>query len=91
LTGQDTFATTTYVDNNWSYDLGTLPSLDASKGWHKATYKVTDAHVPTWQPTRWVCASALHDVAIAILNSADITDANAATIKLYVKDITIAP
>lgn len=91
LTGQDTFATTTYVDNNWSFDLGNLTSLDASKGWHTKTYKVTDTHVPTWAPTRWVCASGMHDVAIAILNNADITDATAATIKLYVKSVSISP
>jgi endoglucanase len=88
---QDTFATTTYTDNIWTYDLGTPASLDAASGWHTFTYKVIDAYVPTWAPTRWVCGSTLHDLGIVIGNNAAITATNAGTITLYVQSVTVSP
>jgi len=89
---QDTFTSTNGgTDNIWTYDLGTPASLDAASGWHTVTYKVTDANVPSWQPTRWVCASALHDIGIVIQNNAAITATNAGTITLYVQSVTVSP
>jgi hypothetical protein len=88
---QDTFATTTFTDNIWTYDLGTPASLDAASGWHTFTYKVIDAYVPSWAPTRWVCGSTLHDLGIVIGNNAAITATNAGTITLYVQSVTVAP
>jgi hypothetical protein len=89
--GQDTFASTSGVDNMWVYDLGTLTALDAASGWHTVKYKVVDAHVPSWQATRWVCASSLHTLGVVIQNKEAITATNAGTIKLYVGSVTVAP
>jgi predicted HD phosphohydrolase len=47
--------------------------------------------VPSWAPTRWVCASALHDIGIVIQNNAAITATNAGTITLYVQSVTVSP
>jgi hypothetical protein len=89
---QDTFTSTNGgTDNIWTYDLGTPASLDAASGWHTVTYKVIDAYVPSWAPTRWVCASALHDIGIVIQNNVAITATNAGTITLYVQGVTVSP
>jgi hypothetical protein len=91
LYAQDTFASFTGVDNIWSDDLGTTTALSAASGWHTVAYKVVDAHVPSWAPTRWVCASTSHDLGIVIQNNAAITAANAGTVTLYVQSVTVAP
>ncbi len=89
---QDTFTSTNGgTDNIWTDDLGTPASLDAASGWHTFTYKVIDAYVPSWAPTRWVCGSTLHDLGIVIGNNAAITATNAGTITLYVQSVTVAP
>jgi hypothetical protein len=89
---QDTFTSTNGgTDNIWTDDLGTPASLGAASGWHTVTYKVIDAHVPSWAPTRWVCGSALHDLGIVIGNNAAITATNAGTITLYVQSVAVAP
>jgi hypothetical protein len=88
---QDTFTSASGTDNIWTYDLGTPASLDAASGWHTATYKVIDAHVPSWAATRWVCGSTLHDLGIVIQNNTAITASNAGTITLYVQSVTVAP
>jgi hypothetical protein len=89
---QDTFTSTNGgTDNIWTYDLGTPASLDAASGWHTVTYKVIDAHVPSWAPTRWVCGATLHDIGIVIQNNVAITATNAGTITLYVQSVTVSP
>jgi hypothetical protein len=88
---QDTFTSASGTDNIWTYDLGTPASLDAASGWHTVTYKVIDAHVPSWAATRWVCGSTLHDLGIVIQNNAAITATNAGTVALYVQSVTVAP
>jgi hypothetical protein len=88
---QDTFVSMTGVDNIWFDDLGTTTALDASSGWHTVTYKVVDVHAPSWAATRWVCASALHDLGIVIQNSAATTNTNAGTVTLYVQSVAVAP
>jgi hypothetical protein len=90
LFGQDTYESTSGVDNAWSYDLGSAASLDASTGWHTATYKVIDVKVPSWSPTRTVCASALHAMGITIQNSAAIDDSNGGVVTLYVQSVSVA-
>jgi hypothetical protein len=91
LFGQDTYASTSGVDNIWTYDMGGATALDAASGWHTVTYKVADAKVPSWSPTRTVCASALHDIGITIQNSETITATNAAVVALYVQSVTVSP
>jgi hypothetical protein len=89
---QDTFTSTNGgTDNIWTDDLGTPASLDAASGWHTVTYKVIDAHVPSWAPTRWVCGATLHDIGIVIQNSVAITATNAGTVTLYVQSVTVSP
>ena len=89
---QDTFTSTNGgTDNIWTDDLGTPASLDAASGWHTVTYKVIDAHVPSWAPTRWVCGATLHDIGIVIQNSVAITAINAGTVTLYVQSVTVSP
>ena len=89
LFGQDTYASTNGVDNLWVDDLGSASSLDASAGWHTVTYKVADANVPSWSPTRTVCASALHAIGITIQNNTAIDDSNGAVVTLYVQSVTV--
>ncbi len=91
LFGQDTYESTTGTDNSWVDDLGSASSLDAADGWHTVTYKVTDAEVPSWSPTRTVCASGLHAMGITIQNSADIDGTNGAVVTLYVQSVAIGP
>jgi hypothetical protein len=88
LDGLDTFATTNYVDNLWVHKLGELTALSTMS---TVTFKVVDAQVPSWSPTRTVCASGLHTLRIVVANSAAITDANAAKIDIYVQSISITP
>jgi hypothetical protein len=88
---QDTYTSTSGVDNMWVYDLGTLTALDSASGWHTVKYKVVDAHVPSWAATRWVCASSLHDIGVVIQNKEAITATNAGTITLYVQSVTVSP
>jgi hypothetical protein len=90
LFGQDTYASTSGVDNAWSDDLGSASSLDASSGWHTVTFKVVDAKVPSWSPTRTVCASALHAIGVTIENSAVVDGTNAGVVTLYVQSVTVA-
>jgi hypothetical protein len=90
LFGQDTYVSSTGTDNSWSNDLGKASSLDAASGWHTVTYKVVDAKVPSWSPTRTVCASALHALGISIQSSAAIDSGNAAVVTLYVQSISVA-
>jgi hypothetical protein len=85
LFGQDTYTSTSGVDNAWSNDLGSASSLDAASGWHTVTFKVVDAQVPSWSPTRTVCASALHAMGITIQNTAAIDGTNGAVVTLYVQ------
>ena len=89
LFGQDTYASTSGVDNLWSYDLGSASSLDAASGWHTVTFKVVDAKVPSWNPTRTVCASALHAIGITIQNNAVIDGTNGAVVTLYVQSVSV--
>ena len=91
LFGQDTYVTTTGTDNAWSHDLGSASSLDAASGWHTVTFKVVDAEVPSWSPTRTVCASALHAMGISIQNSAVIDGSNGAVVTLYVQSFAVSP
>ncbi len=88
LDGLDTFATTTNTDNLWVHKLGDLTALSTMS---TVTFKVVDAPVPSWAPTRTVCASGLHVLRIVVSCSAAITDANAATIDIYVQSISITP
>jgi hypothetical protein len=89
LFGQDTYVSTSGVDNAWSHDLGGASSLDAASGWHTVTYKVTDVQVPSWSPTRTVCASALHAMGVSIQNSATIDGTNGAVVTLYVQSVAV--
>ncbi|MBN2577274.1 MAG: hypothetical protein JXP73_22115, partial [Deltaproteobacteria bacterium] len=89
LFGQDTYESTTGVDNAWVKDLGTPSSLAAADGWHEVTFKVVDAEVPSWEPTRTVCASALHAIGITIQNSEAIDGTNGAVVALYVQGVTV--
>jgi hypothetical protein len=89
LFGQDTFVSTTGTDNAWSHDLGSASSLDAASGWHTVTFKVVDAEVPSWSPTRTVCASALHAMGISIQNSAAIDGTNGAVVTLYIQSVAV--
>lgn len=89
LFGQDTYTSTTGVDNIWNDDLGSASTLDAASGWHTASYKVVDANVPSWSPTRTVCASGLHSIGITIQNTATIDGTNGAVVTLYVQSVTI--
>jgi hypothetical protein len=86
------FDTTTGVNTNiWLSSLGTLTELDAASGFHTKTYKVVDAQVPSWAPTRTVCADSLHSIGIRLQNSAAIDATNAATIAVYVQSVSVAP
>jgi hypothetical protein len=89
LFGQDTYTSTTGVDNVWVDDLGSATSLDAAKGWHTVTYKVVDAKVPSWSPTRTVCASDMHDIGISIQNNTAIDAINGAVVTLYVQSFAV--
>ena len=89
LFGQDTYTSTSGVDNAWSNDLGSASSLDAAFGWHTVTFKVVDAKVPSWSPTRTVCASALHAFGITIQNTAVIDGTNGAVVTLYVQRASV--
>jgi hypothetical protein len=89
LFGQDTFASTTGVDNEWVKSLGTATSLAAADGWHTVTFKVVDAEVPSWAPARTVCASGLHAIGIAIQNNAVIDGTNGAVVTLYIQSISV--
>ena len=89
LFGQDTYASTTGTDNEWVNGLGSASSLDAGSGWHTVTYKVTDAKVPSWSPTRTVCASGLHAIGIAIQNNAGIDGSNGAVVTLYIQSVSV--
>jgi hypothetical protein len=91
LFGQDTFTSTTGVDNLWVNDLGSASSLDAASGWHTATYKVTDAAVPSWKATRTVCASGLHSIGITIQNNDAITADNGGVVTLYIQSFGVSP
>ena len=64
------------VDNLWVYDLGGVSSLDVSSGWHTLSFKVVDAQVPSWSPTRTVCASGMHAIGITVQNNEVIDDSN---------------
>jgi hypothetical protein len=89
FTGEDTLVSTNN-DNVWVYDLpGGATALDASSGWHTVSHKIVDAEVPSWKPTRTVCASGLHDIAIRIQNTAAIDDTNAALVTLYIQSVTV--
>ena len=89
LFGQDTFASDNGVDNLWVNSLGAASSLDAANGWHKVTYKVLDANVPTWSPKRIVCASGLHNIGITIQNNLAIDATNGAVVTLYVQSFSV--
>ena len=89
LFGQDTYATTNGVDNMWSDDLGQASSFDTASGWHTVTFKVVDANVPSWNPTRTVCASDLHAMGFTIQNYAAIDGSNGAVVTLYVQSVAI--
>jgi hypothetical protein len=91
LFGQDTFVSTTGVDNSWGDDLGDAASLDAATGWHSVTYQVGDEKVPSWNPTRTVCASGIHALGINVQNNAVIDDTNAAVVTMYVQSVAVAP
>jgi hypothetical protein len=92
LFGQDTFKSTVgNIDNRWLYSLGTPASLDAASGWHTVSYKVVDAQVPSWAPTRTVCGSALHTLGITIENDKAIDDTNGAVVTLYIQSVTVGP
>lgn len=88
LDGLDTFATTTYTDNVWVKKLGEFSALGTMS---TVTYKVVDVAVPSWAPTRTVCASSLHTLRIVVTNSAAIDASNAAKVDVYVQSIAIAP
>lgn len=89
LFGQDPTTSSNGVDNLWTYDLGGASSLDAASGWHTMSFKVVDAKVPSWSPTRTVCASGLHAIGITIQNSEVIDDSNGSVVTLYVQSVTI--
>lgn len=89
LFGQDPTTSSNGVDNLWVHDLGSTSSLAAASGWHTITFKVVDAKVPSWSPTRTVCASDLHAMGITIQNNKDIDDGNGGVITLYVQSITV--
>jgi hypothetical protein len=91
LFGQDTYVSASGVDNVWVDDLGTAASLDAAAGWHTVTYKVGDAKVPIWSPTRTVCASGLHSIGITIQDNNAITATNGAVVTLYVQSVKVSP
>jgi hypothetical protein len=89
FTGEDTLVSTNN-DNVWVYDLpGKAAALDAASGWHTVSYKIVDAQVPSWKPTRTVCASGLHDIAIRIQNTEAIDDSNAALVTLYIQSVSV--
>ncbi|HEX7596857.1 MAG TPA: glycoside hydrolase family 5 protein, partial [Polyangia bacterium] len=89
LFGQDTTTSSNGVDNLWVDDLGSSSSLDAASGWHTVTYQVADANVPSWSPTRTVCASGLHAIGISIQNNATIDDSNGAVVTLYIQSVAV--
>jgi hypothetical protein len=53
------------------------------------TFKVVDAKVPSWDPTRTVCASGLHAIGITIQNTEVIDDSNGSVVTLYVQSVTV--
>jgi hypothetical protein len=89
LFGQDPTTSSNGVDNLWVYDLGSASSLDAASGWHTLTFKVVDAKVPSWSPTRTVCASGMHAIGITIQNNSAIDDSNGSVVTLYVQSVTV--
>jgi len=89
LFGQDPTTSSTGVDNLWIYDLGGASSLDAASGWHALTFKVVDASVPSWAPTRTLCASGLHAIGITVQNSDAIDDTNGSVVTLYIQSVTV--
>jgi hypothetical protein len=91
LFGQDTYESSSGTDNAWVKDLGSASSLAAADGWHDVTFKVVDAEVPSWDPTRTVCASALHAIGITIQNNEAIDGTNGAVVSLYVQSFAVSP
>jgi hypothetical protein len=91
LSGQDTYQSTNGVDNIWVYTLGTAAALGAASGWHTVSYKVVDARVPSWDPTRTVCGSAIRSIGITVQNGKAIDDTNGAVVTLYLQSVTISP
>ena len=91
LFGQDTYQSSSGTDNAWVKNLGTASSLAPADGWHEVTFKVVDAEVPSWEPTRTVCASALHAMGITIQNNAAIDGTNGAVVSLYVQSVSVSP
>jgi lysophospholipase L1-like esterase len=89
LFGQDPTTSSNGVDNVWIYDLGSASSLDTASGWHTMTYKVVDASVPSWNPTRTVCASGLHAIGITVQNNETIDDSNGSVVTLYIQSVTV--
>jgi hypothetical protein len=89
LFGQDTYESTNGVDNLWVDDLGSASSNDAASGWHTVTFTVVDAKVPSWTPTRTVCASTIHAMGITIQNNAAIDGSNGAVVTLYVQSVSV--
>jgi hypothetical protein len=89
LFGQDPTTSSNGVDNLWTYDLGGVSSLDAAAGWHTTTFKVVDAKVPSWDPTRTVCASGLHAIGITIQNNEVIDGSNGSVVTLYIQSVTV--
>ena len=90
LFGQDTYESTSGTDNAWVKDLGSASDLAAADGWHDVTFKVVDAEVPSWDPTRTVCASALHALGITIQNDEAIDGTNGAVVSLYVQSVAVS-
>lgn len=89
LFGQDPTTSSNGVDNLWVYELGSASSLGAASGWHTMSFKVVDAKVPSWSPTRTVCASGLHAIGITIQNDGAIDDTNGGVVTLYVQSVTV--
>ncbi len=89
LFGQDPTTSSNGVDNLWIHDLGSASSLAAASGWHTVTFKVVDAKVPSWSPTRTVCASGLHALGITIQNNNTIDEGNGGVITLYLQSVTV--
>ena len=89
--GRDAYASTTGVDNVWSYGLGAATSLDAAVGWHAVNYQVVDVGAPTWSPSRTVCASAMHGIGLTLQANSNIDDTNGAVVTLYVQSVTVGP
>jgi hypothetical protein len=89
LFGQDPTTSSNGVDNLWVYDLGGVSSLDAASGWHTLSFKVVDAQVPSWSPTRTVCASGMHAIGITVQNNEVIDDSNGSVVTLYIQSVTI--